>query len=104
MVRLRVAVEGGEPAKVAGFRALNVRARCGKDRVRITLRAVTPIRVRSDRTFKARLADDAGGVLHIRGTVKDGGRKTKGRLWTNEFESGKKTCRVPIQRWRTSVR
>jgi hypothetical protein len=102
-VKLRVAVENGHPTKVAGFRAINVRARCGKDRVRITLRAVTPIRVKDDHTFKARLADDEGGVLHITGKVKDGGRKTKGRLWTNEFESGKKTCRVPQQRWKTSV-
>lgn len=104
VVKLRVAVENGHPTKVAGFRALNVQARCGKDRVRITLRAVTPIKVADDHTFRARLADDAGGVLHLKGKVRDRGRKTKGRLWTNEFKSGKKTCRVPQQKWRTSVR
>ncbi len=103
VVKLRVGVEGGEPAKIAGFRALNVQARCGEDRVRITLRAVTPIKVAGDGTFRARLADDEGGVLHIGGKVKDGGRKTKGVLWTNEFKSGKKTCRVPKQRWKTSA-
>lgn len=102
-VKLRVAVENGHPTKVAGFRALNVQARCGKDKVRITLRAVTPIAVRGDHTFKARLKDDKGGVLRIAGKVKDGGKRAKGSLRTNEFQSGKKTCQVPRQAWKTSV-
>jgi hypothetical protein len=103
VVKLRVAVANGHPTKIAGFRALNVQARCGKDDVRITLRAVTPIRVRDDHTFKARLADDEGGVLRLAGKVKDGGRKAKGHLSTNEFKSGSKKCQVPKQRWRTSA-
>lgn len=102
-VKLRVAVDNGHPTKIAGFRALNVQARCGKDRVRITLRAVTPIDVADDHTFKARLADDEGGVLRLAGKVKDGGKRVKGTLKTNEFESGKKTCQVPKQAWKTSV-
>jgi hypothetical protein len=103
VVKLRVALKNGHPAKIAGFRALNVQARCGKKDVRITLRAVTPIRVRDDDTFKARLADDEGGLLRLAGKVRKGGRKAKGHLSTNEFKSGSKKCQVPRQRWRTST-
>ncbi len=102
VVKLRVGLAGGEPAKIAGFRVLNALARCGKDRVRITLRAETPIRVARDNKFRARLTDDKGGELRLSGKVKAGGKKTKGKLSTNEFKSGKKTCRVPPQRWKTS--
>jgi hypothetical protein len=103
VVKLRVGLENGQPAKIAGFRALHVRATCGRDKVRITLRAVTTIHVRRDHTFKARLSDDNGGVLRIAGKVRDGGRKAKGHLSTNEFKSGSKKCHVPRQRWRTST-
>jgi hypothetical protein len=96
-------VKGDQVAVVKLRVALNVQARCGKKDVRITLRAVTPIRVRDDDTFKARLADDEGGVLRLAGKVRKGGRKAKGRLSTNEFKSGSKKCQVPRQRWRTST-
>jgi hypothetical protein len=101
-VKLRVAVHHGHPVKVAGFRAMNVRARCEKGPVRITLRAVTPIPVEGDNDFKARLRDDSGGVLRITGTVKDGGRATVGNLKTNSFTSGKQSCKVPKQGFKTS--
>ena len=101
-VKLRVAVDNHHPQKVAGFEARNVHGRCGKKAIRITLTAVTPIKVDGHR-FKASLHDDNGGVLRIAGRVKDGGRRTTGHLKTNRFQSGSKTCKVPRQGFRTSA-
>jgi hypothetical protein len=102
-VKLRVEVKNGRPDKVAGFRALNVRAHCEKGPVRITLRAVTPIHVNRDGSFKERLEDEDGGVLRIAGEVKDGGKKVLGSLKTSEFQSGSQSCKVPRQGWKTTA-
>lgn len=102
-VKLRVKVAGKDPKKVAGFKAKNVEARCDKGPIRISLTALTPVKVDSDNDFKVRLSDGSGGILRISGTVKDDGRRTVGNLKTNDFESGSQTCKVPKQRFKTSA-
>ena len=102
-VKLRVKVTGGDAKKVGGFKAKNVRARCEKGPIRITLSALTPVKVDSDNGFKVRLNDGEGGVLRISGKVKDDGRKTVGNLKTNEFQSGSQTCKVAKQKFSTSA-
>jgi hypothetical protein len=102
-VKLRVKVHGKQPVKVGGFKAKNVTARCDKGPIRISLTALTPVDVDSDNGFKVRLGDGNGGVLRISGTVKDDGMRTVGNLKTNEFKSGKQTCKVPKQGFATSA-
>jgi hypothetical protein len=102
-VKLRVKVHGNDPVKVGGFKAKNVTAKCDKGPIRITLTALTPVKVDSDNGFKVRLGDGNGGVLRISGTVKDDGRRTVGNLKTNDFQSGKQTCKVPKQGFATSA-
>ena len=104
-VKLRVKVDSsGDVKKVGGFRAQNVVASCdGEKVIRIQLTALTPVPVERDNSFKVRLSDGSGGILRITGEIKDGGRVTVGNLKTNEFESGKLTCRVSKQRFATSA-
>ncbi len=103
-VKLRVKVHDGEAVKVAGFRARNVTARCGKDVIRITLTVHSPIAVAGDGGFKGRISDGRGGIVRISGHVTKRGRATRGSLKTNEFRQGKRTCKVKKQRFKTSVR
>ncbi len=102
-VKLRVKVKGGDPVKVAGFRAKNVVARCGKDTIRIQLTALSPTEVKRDGDFKVRLSDGNGGILRISGHVDDHGRSTSGNVKTNEFDQGDRTCKVPKQGFKTSA-
>jgi len=102
-VKLRVKVKGGDPVKVAGFRAKNVVARCGKDTIRIQLTALSPVAVKGDGDFKVRLGDGEGGILRISGHVENRGRSTTGNVKTNEFDQGDKTCKVPKQGFKTSA-
>jgi hypothetical protein len=98
-------MRGGEPRKVAGFKARNVRVNCerGSRRFprRITFTALTPIKVKRDNRFEVRLGDGDGGFLKIKGEVRNKGRATVGSLRTSEFKSGKKTCQAPKQRFKT---
>ncbi|MFN8151006.1 MAG: hypothetical protein U0R24_07760 [Solirubrobacterales bacterium] len=102
-VKLRVQVKGGDPVKVAGFRAKNVVARCGKETIRIQLTALSPVSVQEDGDFKVRLSDGEGGILRISGSVSDDGRSTAGNVKTNEFDQGDGTCKVPKQKFTTSA-
>lgn len=102
-VKLRVKVEHGKALKVAGFRAQNVAARCGKDVIRITLTVHSPIEVEGNGDFKGRISDGEGGMVRISGQVKDRGRATSGSVKTNEFQQGNRTCKVPKQRFKTSA-
>lgn len=103
-IKLRVQVKHGEAIKVAGFRAQNVIARCGKDKIRITLTVHSPIAVERDGDFKDRIADGQGGFVMVGGHVNNRGRATVGNVKTNEFQQGKRTCRVAKQRFKTSAR
>lgn len=102
-VKLRVKVQGGDPVKVAGFRAKNVVARCGKDTIRIQLTALSPTSVQRDGDFKVRLSDGKGGILRISGHVAGNGRSTAGNVKTNEFDQSGRTCKVPKQKFKTSA-
>ena len=100
-VKLRVEMRGGEPRKVAGFKARNVRVNCDKGQSRITFTALTPIKVKRDNRFEVRLSDGDGGYLKIKGEVRNRGRATVGSLRTSEFKSGGQTCQAPKQRFKT---
>ena len=102
-IKLRVKVDGKDPQKVGGFKAKNVRARCDNGPIRISLTALTPVKVNRDNEFKVRLSDGSGGILRISGTVKDNGKRTVGNLKTNRFESGTQTCKVAKQKFKTSA-
>lgn len=102
-VKLRVKVAGGDAIKVAGFRAQNVTARCGKDVIRITLTVHTPIKIGRDGGFKDRIGDGQGGFVQISGQVGNRGRATSGSVKTNEFEQGGRTCKVPKLKFKTSA-
>lgn len=102
-VKLRVKVNGKTPVKVAGFRAIGVKVRCEKGPRRTTFTALTPVKVNSHKTFKVRLSDGSGGILRIVGKVKNDGKATVGSLKTNAFESGKKTCKAPKQKFKTAA-
>jgi hypothetical protein len=101
LVKLRVETKGGDAVKVGGFKAKNVVVRCDDGPSRITFTALTPVKVDSDNHFKVRLSDGEGGILRISGKVKDNGHATVGNLKTNDFKSGKQTCRAPKQRFKT---
>ena len=102
-VKLRVKVNGNTPVKVAGFKAKNVMVRCEDGPSRINFTALTPVNVDSDNGFKVRLSDGNGGILRINGKVKNDGKATVGSLKTNNFDSGKTTCKAPKQRFKTSA-
>ena len=102
-VKMRVKVKDGKAVKVAGFRAKNVVARCGKDVIRIQLTVRSPIDVEGDGDFKGRIGDGEGGIVRISGTIKDHGLSAVGNVKTNEFEQGDKTCKVPTQKFKTSA-
>lgn len=103
-VKLRVKVAGGDAVKLAGFRAQNVSARCDKDAtIRITLTVHTPIEIERDGDFKARISDGQGGMVRIAGQVKNRGHATAGTVKTNEFQQGKRTCKVPKLPFKTSA-
>jgi hypothetical protein len=102
-VKLRVKVHGSTPVKVAGFKAKNVMVRCEDGPSRINFTALTPVDVDGDNGFKVRLSDGHGGILRINGKVKNGGKATVGSLKTNDFHSGKTTCKAPKQRFKTAA-
>ena len=101
LVKLRVEMRSGEPRKIAGFRAKNVRVNCKNGQKRITFTALTPIRVKRDNRFEVRLSDGEGGYLKIKGQVRNKGRATVGSLRTSEFKSEGTTCQAPKQRFKT---
>ena len=103
-VKLRVKVTGGQsPRRSAASRPKRRRsaATSGPDRIDFT--ALTPVNVNSNNTFKVRLSDGDGGILRISGKVKNGGKATVGNLKTNDFKSGKQTCKAPKQKFKTSA-
>ena len=102
-VKLRVKVSGGTPKKVGGFKAKNVMVRCDDGPSRIDFTALTPVNVKGDNGFGVRLSDGHGGILRITGEVKAHGRATVGSLKTNDFKSGKTTCKAPKQKFKTSA-
>jgi hypothetical protein len=101
LVKLHVVTKGGKPVKVEQFKAKNVAVHCDDGPSRITFTALDPAKVESDNTFKVRLSDGNGGILRIKGQVKGGGKAVVGSLKTNDFDSGKQTCRAPKQRFKT---
>lgn len=102
-ITLRVKTKGKDPVSVASFKAKNVFTRCEGEPSRIDFTVLDAVEVEANNSFKSRLVDGEGGVLRIRGKVKDNGKATVGSLKTNNFTSSNDaTCKTPKQRFKTS--
>ncbi len=101
-VTLQVKTRGKDPLSVANFKAKNVLTRCEGEASRIDFTVLDAVEVKENNSFKSRLVDGEGGVLRIRGKVKDNGRATVGSLKTNNFTSSNDvTCKTPKQKFKT---
>lgn len=107
-VKLRVKVRSGQPEKISGFAATDVKTRCGKKRLTVKRRfqfsALNPIPVLRDDSFGTTLIDDSIGLrISLEGIVRRHGKAVVGTIRTNRFEPSRNlACKVPEQTFKTA--